>query len=140
MPIALCEDRLICVKGGDFYPKGTKPADFLREYAWRLTIIEGNTTFYAVPSKKTIEGWVADTPGTFRFCPKIPKTISHAGTLSNHIDEAMEFIRVMSRLGSRLGPMFLQLPPAYSPRCRPVSAGCEVPWIRRVLRVASSLL
>ena len=101
---------------GNFYPKGTKPADFLREYARRLTAIEGNTTFYAVPSQKTIEGWVAETPETFRFCPKIPKTISHAGNLSKHVEEAAEFIHVMSQLGSRLGPMFLQLPPSYSPR------------------------
>ena len=101
---------------GNFYPKGTKPADFLREYARRLTAIEGNTTFYAIPSQKTIEGWVAETPETFRFCPKIPKTISHAGNLSKHVDEAAGFIRVISQLGSRLGPMFLQLPPSYSPR------------------------
>ena len=40
---------------GNFYPKGTKPADFLREYARRLTTVEGNTTFYAVPAPKTIE-------------------------------------------------------------------------------------
>jgi uncharacterized protein YecE (DUF72 family) len=117
---------------GNFYLKGTKPADFLREYARRLTTIEGNTTFYAVPAKKTIEGWAADTPETFRFCPKIPKTISHAGDLSNHIDEAMEFVRVMSQLGSRLGPMFLQLPPAYSPRRLDDLAKFLAAWPREI--------
>ena len=101
---------------GNFYPKGTKPADFLREYAKRLTTIEGNTTFYAVPAKKTIEQWVVETPETFRFCPKLPKTISHIGKLMDHIDEARTFAEIMSQLGERLGPMFLQLPPGYSPR------------------------
>ncbi len=101
---------------GNFYPEGTKPGEFLREYARRLTTIEGNTTFYAVPAPKTIEGWVEDTPETFRFCPKIPKAISHAGKLVDHINEARGFVEVMSQLGSRLGPMFLQLPPRYSPR------------------------
>lgn len=101
---------------GNFYPEGTKPAEYLREYARRLTTIEGNTTFYAVPALKTIEGWVEDTPETFRFCPKIPKAISHAGNLVEHIDQAQAFVEVMSQLGSRLGPMFLQLPPRYSPR------------------------
>lgn len=101
---------------GNFYPKGTKPADFLHEYAQRLTTIEGNTTFYAVPSQKTLAQWTAEMPETFRFCPKLPRAISHDGTLTEHIAEAQQFIEVMSQLGTRLGPMFLQLPPHYSPR------------------------
>jgi uncharacterized protein YecE (DUF72 family) len=100
---------------GSFYPEGTKPAGYLREYASRLTTVEGNTTFYAVPSLKTIQGWVAETPLTFRFCPKLPRTISHTGRLEEHIEQAGDFIQVMSQLGERLGPMFLQLPPRYPP-------------------------
>lgn len=101
---------------GNFYPEDTKPKDFLREYSHRLTTIEGNTTFYAVPAQKTVEGWVAETPLTFRFCPKIPKSISHEGTLVDNFPRARQFIEVMSGLGERLGPMFLQLPPRFSPQ------------------------
>ena len=100
---------------GNFYPAGTKPTDFLREYAKRVTTIEGNTTFYAVPSRQTLEKWVADTPETFRFCPKIPKAISHEGKLADYIDRAHGFVDIMRQLGARLGPIFLQLPPRYSP-------------------------
>jgi len=100
---------------GNFYPKGTKPADFLREYARRLTTIEGNTTFYAIPAPKTIESWVEHTPETFRFCPKIPKAISHNGKLLEYADRAHYFMDVMRPLAARLGPQFLQLPPRYSP-------------------------
>lgn len=100
---------------GNFYPAGTKPADYLHEYARRLTTIEGNTTFYAVPAQKTITQWVAETPETFRFCPKIPRAISHDGDLAEHLPAAQQFIESMSQLGVRLGPMFLQLPPHYSP-------------------------
>jgi len=100
---------------GNFYPKGTKASDFLREYSKRLTTIEGNTTFYAVPSPKTIESWIEHTPETFRFCPKIPKAISHNGKLLDYADRALHFIDVMRPLAERLGSMFLQLPPRYSP-------------------------
>jgi len=100
---------------GNFYPTGTKSSDFLREYAKRVTTIEGNTTFYAVPSKETLEKWVADTPETFRFCPKVPKAISHEGRLTDMVDRAHGFVDVMRQLGTRLGPIFLQLPPRYSP-------------------------
>ena len=100
---------------GNFYPKGTKPSDFLFQYARRLTNIEGNTTFYAVPSKQTLENWIEQTPEIFRFCPKIPRAISHEGKLAENIDKANGFVDVMRGLGMRLGPMFLQLPPRYSP-------------------------
>jgi len=100
---------------GSFYPARTKPSEYLREYARRLTAIEGNTTFYAVPAQRTIEQWVSETPRTFRFCPKIPKIISHGSKLEDHIEQTMQFIEVMSQLGERLGSMFLQLPPRYSP-------------------------
>ncbi len=100
---------------GNFYPKGTKPSEFLREYAKRVTTVEGNTTFYAVPSQQTIESWVAEMPDGFHFCPKIPKAISHEGKLADYIDRALRFVDVMRQFGTHLGPMFLQLPPRYSP-------------------------
>jgi uncharacterized protein YecE (DUF72 family) len=101
---------------GNFYPEGTKPGDFLHEYTRRLTTVEGNTTFYAVPSTKTVQGWATEMVEGFRFCPKLPRTISHAGKLTEHIEEALTFVEIMSELGSHLGSMFLQLPPRYSPR------------------------
>jgi uncharacterized protein YecE (DUF72 family) len=101
---------------GNFYPQGTKSAAYLREYARRLTTVEGNTTFYAVPSQATLLGWADETPESFRFCAKLPRLISHSGALVERIDQAMSFIETMSQLGPRLGPMFLQLPPRYPPR------------------------
>ena len=101
---------------GNFYPEDTKPKDYLREYSRRVTTIEGNTTFYAVPAQKTIELWVAETPAEFRFCPKVPKAISHEGTLVENLPRAQQFIDVMRGLGERLGPMFLQLPPRFAPQ------------------------
>jgi uncharacterized protein YecE (DUF72 family) len=101
---------------GNFYPEGTRPSEFLREYTRRLTTVEGNTTFYAVPSQKTLDGWAEEMPSTFRFCPKVPKAISHEGQLMDNVERARQFIEIMGRLGTRLGPMFLQLPPRYSPK------------------------
>jgi uncharacterized protein YecE (DUF72 family) len=100
---------------GNFYPQGTKPVDFLREYTRRLTTVEGNTTFYAIPPKKTIESWATEMPEGFHFCPKLPRTVSHEGKLEGHIEDALSFVDFMRGLSTRLGPMFLQLPPRYSP-------------------------
>src|SRR5574341_189170 len=86
---------------GSFYPEGTQPSDYLREYARRLTTVEGNTTFYAVPGPKTIDHWVAETPESFRFCLKLPRTVSHAGKLVERIEAAQEFIDAVGDLGAR---------------------------------------
>jgi uncharacterized protein YecE (DUF72 family) len=101
---------------GNFFPKGTKQADFLREYARRLTTVEGNTTFYATPSPAMVARWRDDMPNGFHFCPKLPRAVSHAGLLMPHLEEARRFVDLMRSLGKRLGPLFLQLPPRYSPK------------------------
>jgi uncharacterized protein YecE (DUF72 family) len=101
---------------GNFYPQGTRSGDFLREYARRLTTVEGNTTFYAVPSNGTLQRWAAEMPEGFRFCPKLPRTVSHQGKLTQRIQAAAAFMENMRQLGERLGPAFLQLPPRFSPR------------------------
>ena len=100
---------------GDFYPQGSKAADFLRLYCDRMTTVEGNTTFYSLPDAKTIDRWASIMPSGFRFCPKLPRLFSHQGKLVPHIKSAHQFIHTLAPLGDRLGPMFLQLPPTYSP-------------------------
>jgi uncharacterized protein YecE (DUF72 family) len=100
---------------GEFYPTGAKPGDFLRLYGERFTAVEGNTTFYSIPDAATVDRWAEQTPDTFRFCPKIPRQYSHSGALLPHLPEMLAFVRTLQRLGPRLGPIFLQLPPSYAP-------------------------
>lgn len=101
---------------GDFYPQGSSASRLLPLYAERLTTVEVNATFYSTPSPETVHRWAEQTSDTFRFCPKFPRTVSHAGLLQPHKDEAVEFIQLMQGLGPRLGPLFVQLPPSYGPQ------------------------
>lgn len=100
---------------GDFYPTGSRSADFLRLYSDRMTCVEGNTTFYSIPSPGTVQRWAEHTPETFHFCPKLPRTVTHEGALMPQLSKALDFLTLMQGLGSRLGPIFAQLPPRYSP-------------------------
>lgn len=101
---------------GDLFPAGSKSGDFLRLYSRRLTTVEGNTTFYAVPRQEIVLRWAAETPPDFQFCLKIPKEISHSGPLIERLPETQAFVERMAPLGERLGPYFLQLPPSFHPR------------------------
>ena len=101
---------------GNLYPPKSKPADFLSLYSRRFTTVEGNTTFYAIPSPETIAKWAAQTPPKFKFCPKLNRQITHQGLLSSRTNDAIAFLERMSGLGDRLGTTFIQLPPSYSPK------------------------
>jgi uncharacterized protein YecE (DUF72 family) len=100
---------------GGFFPARTPAHDFLRLYSRKLNAVEGNTVFYALPSIETIARWRQETPATFRFCPKVSRSISHQPDLEKSQDETRFFVERMRGLGPRLGPIFLQLPPAFSP-------------------------
>lgn len=100
---------------GSFFPARTPASEFLRLYSRRLTAVEGNTVFYALPSTETIARWREETPPTFRICPKVSRSISHEARLDQTRDETLFFVERMRALGSRLGQIFLQLPPTFGP-------------------------
>lgn len=100
---------------GNLYPPKSKPRDFLKLYSQRFTTVEGNTTFYAIPSAETISKWVKQTSSGFKFCPKLNRQITHQGLLTPRIDNAIDFLDKISGLSDRLGTTFIQLPPSYSP-------------------------
>ncbi|MBE2194193.1 MAG: DUF72 domain-containing protein [Anaerolinea sp.] len=104
---------------GNFYPAGTPKDSRLRAYAERLTTVEGNTTFYAIPSAQTAARWAADTPDHFRFCLKFPKIISHERRLIEADPPNQAFLKATNALGTRRGPLMLQLPPSFGPRALP---------------------
>ena len=101
---------------GTFYPPGAKAKDYLRLYSRRLNTVEGNTTFYALPSADTVARWREDAAPGFRFCLKFPQAISHAHRLRGAEAETAAFMEVLAQLGDRCGPSFLQLPPTFSAR------------------------
>jgi uncharacterized protein YecE (DUF72 family) len=53
---------------GVFYPKGLSTAEErLRYYASQFPMVEVDATYYALPNKRTSEGWVERTPRDFVF-------------------------------------------------------------------------
>ncbi len=109
---------------GDLFPPKSRASNFLNLYSRRFTCVEGNTTFYSIPSVKTVKRWAAETPPGFHFCPKLPKSLTHNGLLMPSLDRSLQFLELMQELNgscgvtqaSRLGVLFAQLPPSYSPR------------------------
>lgn len=93
---------------GPVYPPGTKTADFLRAYGDRFRAIELNATHYRMPECARIDTWCQQVPVDFKFCPKVPQSISHS--LEPNLKEWALFAERVSGFGDRLGPCLLQFP------------------------------
>ena len=99
---------------GTFFPEKTPAQNFLKCYSDRFSIVEGNTTFYSIPSPETVKRWKMETQPGFKFFPKLPKSVTHNGRLMPYLPQAFQFLELMQGLDDRLGGLFLQLPPSYS--------------------------
>lgn len=100
---------------GNFYRGGTRPSAFLAEYASVFNAVEGNTTFYQLPSAESVARWRETTPADFQFCLKLPRQITHEQHLEGAQFLVKEFFERVEPLGDRLGPFMVQLPPSFTP-------------------------
>ena len=100
---------------GPFYPPGTRTADLLAVYARAFDTVEVDSTFYAIPSEKTVRGWAERTPAEFKFALKLPQQITHEQRLRDSADTAALFFDRARELGPKLGPILIQLGPDFGP-------------------------
>lgn len=100
---------------GKVYPKGTKEKDYLKYYAEKFPAIELNATHYNIPDEGTVIRWHDSVPENFKFCPKIPQSISHAKDIVKMSDSMKVFMDSLLPLGKKLGTTFLQLSPYFGP-------------------------
>ena len=106
-----------------FYPGDARGTEYLGLYAQVFNAVEGNTTHYARPKPATVQGWADTMPAHFRFTAKFPSDISHEGDLRLQLHAAEEFARLLSPLGERVTPYWLQLSRAFTPDRLPELAG-----------------
>jgi len=93
----------------DRFPEG---GTALERYARRLPAAEINSTFSRSHRRQTYERWEAAVPEKFRFSVKVPKSITHDRRLSD-VDILLDrFLEEVAPLGTKLGPLLVQLPPS----------------------------
>lgn len=113
---------------GSLYPADARPSAYLQHYASVFNAVEGNSTFYAVPARETFARWRDETGPQFRFCLKLPRTITHERRLCGAERELDAMLGASEPLRERLGPMMIQLPPTFGPRELPALAA----FVRRL--------
>ena len=97
---------------GEFYPQKIKTAEWLNYYSKVFKCTEINTSFYHLPKQQTILNWINKVDSSFKFCPKLSRSITHIKRLKD-IDEPLEqFFEVFEPAKQQLGPILIQLPPS----------------------------
>jgi uncharacterized protein YecE (DUF72 family) len=84
----------------------------LERYAQRLPVTEINSTFSRSHKRQTYERWATAVPDEFQFAVKVPKSVTHHQRLVD-VDILLDrFLEEVAALGTKLGPLLIQLPPS----------------------------
>jgi uncharacterized protein YecE (DUF72 family) len=94
-----------------FYPRGVAQRRWLEWFAERFQTVELNNSFYRLPAETAFDGWRDGTPDDFRFAVKMSRFLTHIKRLRDPQDPVSLFCSRAERLGPKLGPVLVQLPP-----------------------------
>ena len=109
---------------GLFYPSDLPEKQMLSYYASRFSSVEIDSTFYRMPSLKTLEAWRDSTPAHFRFAVKASQQITHRQRLKVPSDALGYLNSMLPALGERLALVSYQLPPFFK---------CDIPRLEAFL-------
>lgn len=99
---------------GIFYPQGLAQKDWFKHYCQHYNCIEINSSFYKLPSLKSLEKWHAESCDDFLFSMKAPRIITHFKQLIDCQELMAEFYALMQEgLKNKLGAVLMQFPPKF---------------------------
>jgi uncharacterized protein YecE (DUF72 family) len=99
---------------GKFYPNETAQKNYLSYYSSQFNTVEIDSSFYRIPTPKTVENWKKQVSEEFLFSLKFPQIITHIKRLKNCQYDTDVFLERADLLGKKLGTLLLQFPPNFS--------------------------
>ena len=123
---------------GVIYPKGLPARRWLERYAELFDTVEINNTFYRLPSRDAVRGWVEQSPAGFTFAVKSSRYLTHIKRLT---DMEQGVRRLLERLepltaSPKMGPMLWQLPGNYKRDDERLAYALDhLPWLQAQLDV-----
>jgi uncharacterized protein YecE (DUF72 family) len=94
---------------------GAPASHWLGLYTERFDTVEVNATFYRLPTRKAVSGWIAQTPDGFVFAVKASRYLTHIKRLrevGSGVERFLERIEPLVQ-SPKLGPLLWQLPPTF---------------------------
>lgn len=96
---------------GAFYPARLPQRLWLEHYARAFATVEVNATFYRLPKPEAVDAWRRATPDDFVAALKVSRYLTHVRRLRDPGEPVYRFLGIARRLGRKLGPLLVQLPP-----------------------------
>jgi uncharacterized protein YecE (DUF72 family) len=94
----------------------------LSHYASHFSCVEINSSFYRPHQSSTYTRWRDETPRSFRFSVKMPRSITHESHLKHCAGEVARFYEEIAHLQPKLAAVLVQLPPSLEFNRRTVRA------------------
>lgn len=95
-----------------FYPEGLKAADWLSYFAKNFKTVEVNSSFYRIPTEKSVKAWQESVPSNFLFAVKLWRGITHYRKLVRSEGFLDSYFRSIDHIKTRnRAPLLIQLPP-----------------------------
>jgi uncharacterized protein YecE (DUF72 family) len=97
---------------GAIYPEGLPARRWLERYAELFDTVEVNNTFYRLPTRSAVEGWVEKTPPGFVIAVKASRYLTHVKRLHEMRRGARRYFDAIEPLADspKMGPVLWQLP------------------------------
>ncbi len=102
---------------GVFYPEKLAQSKWFDYYNNRFKTLELNVTFYRFPRLSSLEPWYNNSPDSFRFSVKAPRSITHYRQFNNAEQQLADFYgTTLEGLKEKLGCVLFQMPERISYR------------------------
>jgi uncharacterized protein YecE (DUF72 family) len=98
---------------GRFYPEKLPQRDWLQHYSARFQTVEVDNTFYRLPAAEVFATWREHTPPDFCMALKTSRFLTHIRRLRDPQAPVQLFMERAGKLGDKLGPLLIQLPPTF---------------------------
>lgn len=97
-----------------FYPRGLAQKEWFKYYCEHFNTIEINSTFYKMPTLKSLHKWYDESADDFLFTIKAPRLITHNQQLRECKQLINDFYEaIQSGLREKLGCVLFQFPPKF---------------------------
>ena len=92
------------------YPMEYQGSSRLCFYASLFNSIEINSSFYRIPTAKTVAKWAVEVPEEFKFTYKLWRNITHNKNLAFDPSDINRFMQTIGQAGVKKGCLLVQFP------------------------------
>lgn len=97
-----------------FYPEKLAQTKWFEFYCQHFNTLEINSSFYKLPTEKSLTKWYQTSDNGFKFSLKVPRVITHYKKLSDCELLLSDFYTLLeSGLKDKLGCVLFQMPPQF---------------------------